>query len=142
MNENWVRIMFDYCSSGLWEEGGANMDDSDIPITEDLKARIIAWHILYDKHSWQMQKMEGYGVKKQSLWLGDKIVRYKELEALCLADFLEGVRIAVEVKKQLPHWTVKVYNNYQGILMLPQDNRHNSEILLGWEPQFKDNLIY
>ncbi len=137
--DNWVRIMFDYCSSGLWDWDGTNMDKSEVPISDELKARITVWLKVFDEHSWEMQSLEGYDGDR--LLTLEEETRYKELEELCLEDFRESVRIAVEVKKQIPEWTVKVFNHSNGILMLPQDERRNSEILLGWVPVFDGNLI-
>ena len=122
-NNKWVRVMFDYSSSGLWHEDLIMMSPEELPVTVDLSERIKKWVAIYDKHSWEedvlSQKLNTNKESKSKL---------AQLQALCIEHFNTGVMLAVEIKKQLPDWTVMVYNDNPDILQLPRDLRLNSEI--------------
>lgn len=123
--EKWVRVMFDYSSSGLWEKSGCMMDEDDLPVTPELKERLKAWVSTYDKHSWEAQSMS-QDIADSIDFSDEAFTRLDELDKLCKEDFKEGVLIAVDIKAQLPDWTVKIFNH--GSLDLPEDNNFNSEI--------------
>lgn len=127
INEKWVRVMFDYSSSGLWEEGGCMMEPSDLPVTQELKSKINSWVNLYDKHEWEAESIN-MKYDGETEFSDDDKNRLNELDILCEEDFKKGILLAIEIKAQLPDWTVKVFNNSYGILSLPEDENFNSEI--------------
>ena len=127
IEEKWVRVMFDYCSSGLWEKSGCMMDEDDLPVTSDIKARLKQWVSIYDKHSSESQVMNR-NIEDSIDFSEETFSRLDELVKLCEDDFREGISIAMAIKAQLPDWTVKVFNHSSGILNLPEDNHFNSEI--------------
>lgn len=86
---NYVRVMCDYCADGLWSEDGAAHPD-DYPITPALKARIAAWQDEFERAA--------------------SIDRGMSREVL-LAFNAEGRAIAVEMKLQLPDWTVVFFDS-------------------------------
>lgn len=124
--EKWVRVMFDYSSSGIWEKSGCMMDDEDLPVTLELRERISKWVRLYDSHAWEAQSLS-QNLEDEIDFSDETFTRLDELTKLCEDDFNEGVKIAIEIKSQLPDWTVKIFNH--GMVDLPEDNHYNSEIL-------------
>ena len=127
INEKWVRVMFDYSSSGLWEESGCMMEPSDLPVTQELKSKINSWVNLYDKHEWESESIN-MKYDGETEFSDDDKNRLNELDILCEEDFKKGILLAIEIKAQLPDWTVKVFNNSYGVLSLPEDENFNSEI--------------
>ena len=43
--------MADYCSTGLWNERGSNIEYSDVPISKELADEIAEWSKYYDMNS-------------------------------------------------------------------------------------------
>lgn len=100
----YVRIMPDHCSSGVWNIKGSNVDEEDLPVTSDLHTRIKAWQLKFDCTDWYTNSKEN-----------DEV--YREI-------VMENLAIAIEVAKQLPDWTVVMYNDNE--VDLPIWKYHNS----------------
>ena len=81
----YVRLMADYCSSGVWDENGTNIDIDDLPAHFWLKQMISAWQAIYDVHSLN----EDFDVKTFSE---------------------QGYALAVKLKQSLPDWTVEYFD--------------------------------
>jgi hypothetical protein len=96
--------MPDHCSSGVWNINGSNVDEEDLPVTPDLITRIKAWQRKFDMTDWYINSKE-------------RDDAYREI-------VMENVAIAIEVAKQLPDWTVVMYNG--GEVSLPILKHHNS----------------
>jgi hypothetical protein len=97
--DRFVRVMGDYCTSGLWDWTGAMMDPSDLPVTDALRARIADWvyRFLSVSDSW----IPGYA---------DNFARIRLHDGM-LAQFADdGLAIARAIKAHLPDWTV-VYHD-------------------------------
>lgn len=104
----WVRIMPDWCSSGIWDTNGGNCDESELPVTQELIDRIIAWQKRFDS---------------QEVYLPPTIESEQEAEDI----MVENLLIAIEVAKQLPDWTV-VINNSDGFFDLETDQYRNAVV--------------
>jgi hypothetical protein len=85
----WVRIMCDFGADGIWDRDGAPGAISELPITLALMQRIFRWQEDYeefgkdsppDPFNWTADELQGFAA--------------------------EGLEIAIEVKRQLPAWTV------------------------------------
>lgn len=87
-DDKWVRIMADYGSSGIWERGGASVEDSELPISDALKGRLFAWCIWFESSEYYLPKTD----------------RTAPFDAKAFAT--EGLAIAREIKAALPDWTV------------------------------------
>lgn len=95
---NYVKLMADYCSSGLWNKAGANMDPSEVPLSEALKDRIELWCGWYEKNPGYLEPKE-------------KAKGYPEYFFDIAAFSREGRLIAKEIRKELPaSWTVEYCN--------------------------------
>lgn len=112
VKSKWVRIMPDWCSSGIWDKNGANCDESELPVTSELIERIKAWQLRFDK---------------QDIYLEPTVESEEEAENIAV----ENLLIAIEVAKQLPDWTVVVHNG--GTFDLEQDQYRNSVITADME---------
>lgn len=86
----WVRVMCDYSADGVWSKGGGSFDCTALPITPQLVWRIRQWQVDYER--------SGY-------WTGEF-----GLEGGLEAFAETGLHIAIEMKRQLPDWTI-VYSD-------------------------------
>lgn len=86
----WVRVMCDYCAGGVWNRNGAAVSPEQMPITPELALRIYRWQAWYE----DLMRPEAPGPDKAHL---ERFSR-------------EGREIAIEVKRQLPGWTVVYFD--------------------------------
>lgn len=84
--ERWVWVMCDYSADGVWDKGGGSMDCTALPITPELCLRIRQWQSVYERLGRQGE-------------FDDRRIDYSDFGA-------QGFAIAVEMKRQLPDWTV------------------------------------
>lgn len=85
--DQWIRVMCDHCCDGVWNRAGAACSVEDLPVSTDLRARLLRWQATHDAHD--------------------------DHELGLLADdafVAEGLAIARAVKAQLRDWTV-VYHD-------------------------------
>jgi hypothetical protein len=108
VNFKWVRIMPDWCSSGIWDRNSGNCDESELPVTPELISRIQEWQKRWDS---------------QEVYLAPTLESEEEAEWI----ITENLLIAIEVAKQLPDWTV-VINNSDGYFSLDTDENRNCQI--------------
>lgn len=95
---NYVKLMADYCSSGLWNKAGANIDPSEVPINDELKERLELWCRWYEKNPGYLEPKE-------------KAKGYPEYFFDTAAFSREGRLIAKEMRKQLPNnWVIEYVN--------------------------------
>lgn len=79
--KKYVRLMADFCSSGVWSEDGANMCISKVPMHFWLKQMINDWQAWYDREA----DSDNFDVSTFSK---------------------HGYALAVKLKQNLPDWTV------------------------------------
>lgn len=101
-----VRIMTDHCSTGIWNKYGGSSDGSELPVTPDVLKRLDAWQGNYDRADCFVEPTEEWS--------------YNHMR--------EGYQIAIEIKKQLPDWTVVLYNESPDLFNLQMDTRNNATI--------------
>lgn len=105
--EKWIRVMCDYCAEGVWALGGST-SPAYLPIDLPLIARIFEWQKVYEESE----------------------THYTDTnpthDPVYLAWAEEGFQIALEMKRQLPDWTV-VY--------------HDERRVPSWEEYGLGNLI-
>lgn len=89
----YVKLMPDYCSSGLWTINGAMMEWSSLPVSEELKDRIHLWVSDYDQNNPTFDDDE---VDPDVFDIGFHSA--------------QGVELAKEIKRELPDWTVVYFN--------------------------------
>ncbi len=81
----WVRIMCDYEANGVWDRAGRCCDLDDLPVSPELRRAIRAWQEWYE--------------------LGCPGERFSR-GFVSTAHAHMGLAIAIEVKVELPDWTV------------------------------------
>ena len=87
---SYVKLMADYCSSGVWGIGGDNIDIDSVPIPFWLKTMITEWVAHYDRHGMDSDFDDGTFTKM-------------------------GFAIAHKMKQNLPdEWTVVYYREDTG----------------------------
>lgn len=89
VTRKWVRIMCDDCSDGVWNQEGEDDTPEDLPILQSLRDEILAWAAEYDQ-----------------IFRDEHERDFKVDEPRLRAFGAEGLRLAQEVKRQLPDWTV------------------------------------
>jgi hypothetical protein len=89
IEHRWVRIMCDYEASGVWSKDGMPSDIDGLPVAMDLRTQITDWQRLY--------------ASKDSSLLVHDWVHWRTFRDT-------GLALAVQVKWQLPDWTV-VYHD-------------------------------
>ena len=82
----YVKLMADFCSTGVWNEKGASIDIDSLPIHFWLKTMINEWQATYDREGFDMF---AFNVKAFSK---------------------NGYALAVKLKQNLPDWTVMYYD--------------------------------
>ena len=95
----WVRVMGDYCTTGIWHWEGYEMDPDDLPVSADLKARLANWASRYLSciDSWREGEPDDFS-------------RIQEHDRLLRINSDEGLAIAREIKAALPDWTVVYFD--------------------------------
>lgn len=86
----WVKGMADYSSCGLWDSRGVHWDDSDLPVSDELKARLRKWCDWYERN-------DDYLPEPTTQF------DYKAFSAA-------GLLIAKAIKAELPDWTVTYFD--------------------------------
>lgn len=88
-NDTWVRILCDFAAEGVWNRDGSAGLVDDLPVSPSLKKRITAWQDTYE-----------------AIYRWDRKPSIQELTSFAG----EGLEIARDVKRQLPHWTVVYFD--------------------------------
>lgn len=87
---NWVKVMADYSSCGLWDSRGVHSDDSELPVSDELKARLRQWCDWYERN--------------------DDYLPEPTTQFDYTAFAAEGLLIAKAIKAELPDWTVMYFD--------------------------------
>jgi hypothetical protein len=92
-NEKWLRVMPDYCSCGLWEKEGCEVNIDEIPLSANLKRWLSHWCAMYEMQDDYLPEDERRSPEFPLAWFS-----------------MWGERIAQQIKKELPDWTVIYFN--------------------------------
>ena len=93
--KNYVKVMPDYNSTGIWTSLGHVMDLSELPISSQTKELLAIWSDEYDRNDdWKP-------VEERMSPLFD---------TKSYAD--EGFKIAMKIKEELPHYLVAYFNEH------------------------------
>lgn len=92
--------MADYCSSGVWDENGTNIDIDSLPIYYWLKSMIGSWQVQYDREAMDEDTFDAKLFSKH------------------------GYALAVKLKQNLPDWTVMYFDEAAA-----WEHKHRSEFL-------------
>lgn len=132
--EAFIKVMFDYSSSGLWLKGGTNVDGEDLPLSQELRDKVEYWVRGYDSAISKLDNLTYY-LENNEATEALETAQQKLTEA-CEYYFWLGVERAIEIKKELPHWCVVVYveAEYFNLLGLPyyDTERRTCEIPLDY----------
>lgn len=97
--------MADYCSSGVWDEDGVNIDIDSLPIHFWLKTMITEWQAKFDREASNESTFDVQTFSKQ------------------------GYALAVKLKQNLPDWKVMYFDEGASWEFRSQ-NRYLREIIL------------
>lgn len=101
-NPNWIRLMADYSSTGLWHKNGPSVETSYLPVSAPLLERLEAWCGWYERNDDYLPEAE----RKSAF-------DYQGFAA-------EGLAIARGIKAELPDWTVIYFDEMAYHLNLGQ----------------------
>ncbi|AOW47946.1 hypothetical protein A4S02_13990 (plasmid) [Acetobacter ascendens] len=88
----WVRVMGEYSCEGIWERNGCPADPDELPITDTLRQRLLAWADRYNDYDFPPNE---------------------ESPPFDLEAFSEeGLTIARAIKAELPEWTVIYFDEF------------------------------
>lgn len=93
--EKWVRIMADFAAEGVWNKDGAGESIDQLPITQTLRDRAMAWQRWYEQ-------CDDYFPPEAR----DDPARKFDTKAFSQ----EGFQIAQAIKLELPDWTVVYFD--------------------------------
>ena len=96
--DRWVRVMCDFSADGVWDREGCDASPDDLPISTALIARIYAWQDDFET----LDPMDGPADPEHFAQFVD-----------------EGFQIAIEMKIQLPDWTI-IYHDSGRAQKLPK----------------------
>lgn len=106
-----IKLMADYCSSGLWNwESGIMLDKQDVPLSPELMERVTAWVAKYDRENWD--------------WCGCDDVEHPEFDYRAFTD--AGIVIAHDMKREHPDWDIYVFDEAAHGLTAEYIEMHNT----------------
>lgn len=91
LEDKFVGVKCDYCCEGIWDPHGASFVHDGFPASEILKARLVAWQAVHDGWFYLDIEAEDRGEVLDLDW--EEFSR-------------TGYEIAVDIKRELPDWTV------------------------------------
>ncbi len=102
----WVRVFCDIGCEGIWDREGVPMELDDLPLSDALKARVMAWQDWYEQ---------------------DDAFADPPVTIDWQAFSEEGRQIAHAIKQALPDWTVIYFDEYRCRSRGPQAPRTSFE---------------
>lgn len=91
----YVKVMAEFCSSGLWNEQHANTDESEYGLSPEILARLDAWQGWYDRDN------KSYCTDPE-----EDVFPYEAFAK-------EGEMIARHIKAANPQWRVWYFNEHR-----------------------------
>lgn len=110
---NYLRLMADYSSSGMWDKEGVMVDINEIPISNELKHHIQAWVAWYDTYSNTYDEDN------------DKTQHYFDAEIFAA----HGLQLAKMLKQELPSWKIIYFDEFAIAPNAPR-TQYEYEVLL------------
>jgi hypothetical protein len=95
----YVKLMADYCSTGLWSKSGINLSENDFPLSEETLTALYDWVDLYETNDDYMEEKN----RKQPLF---DLKTFSE----------KGLDLAKKIKADLPYHTVVYFDEYASTL--------------------------
>jgi len=124
--ERWVRIFTDVYCEGLWDKRGHSRDVVDLPVSQGLRDRLLAWQVVSD--DWEYVYSEW--VERNYGCGGPDRPDLKQAEPMPFFDWdafsAEGWAIARAVKAELPDWTVIFYDEVVHTRALAETNSYKT----------------
>lgn len=92
-SEKYLRVMADYCSTGLWDKSGCNVDPEDYPLSEATKKLLDEWQQLYEENDdWKEPEQ-------------------RKTPPFDIPSFAkQGLEVAKAVKRDLPDYTIVYFD--------------------------------
>jgi hypothetical protein len=86
--DRYVRVMLDYCSTGLWDKDGCNVDESDATSNVEILRRLRDWQSTFERRSIDAVLSEAEIAQQQ----------------------LDGLLIALMIHREHPDWQVVLWD--------------------------------
>lgn len=96
--EKYIRVMFDYNTSALWDKDGLNCEYGDFPISIKLTNAFKQWTDTMDKKLWYWDSSSKEGLKGVD-------------ENVIIDLAAEGKTLAIELKRELADWTIVYFDD-------------------------------
>lgn len=96
-DDKWVRVMADFSAAGLWNRNGAAVGAEELPVPDDITARLCAWQEWYERDCQDYLPI---------------MERERHLDQPAFTE--EGRQIAKAIKAALPGWTVVYFDEIDG----------------------------
>lgn len=93
--ERWVRIRCDYAAGSVWSRNGMPSQVERLPISYDLMVRLHRWEDLFE----ECDDWDRHGNR----WTPEQDRAWSD----------EGLAIAIEMKRELPGWTVVYHDGWR-----------------------------
>lgn len=93
--EKWVRVMADYSADPVWSKDCSNSDLDILPISLGTRIRLSEWALFYEYNDdWEADPSGEFPKELFTKW---------------------GWRLAKQVKRELPDWTVVYHQESNGM---------------------------
>lgn len=102
--KKYIKLMAEYCSSGLWDENGFCLDIDSLPIHFWLKRMIGDWQAEYDRLSFSTVEGIPYGANF-------------DIESFSK----RGYALAIKLKQNLPDWEIEYYDEQKAAVAYYQN---------------------
>ncbi len=111
--EAWVRIQCDYATGSVWSRDGQPGQPEQLPISFDLMVRLRRWQDLFE----ECEDWDRHGHR----WTPEQDRAWSD----------EGLAIAIEMKRELPGWTVVYHDGWRAVAAdgpadMPEVGSHRS----------------
>ena len=93
--ERWVRILCDYALGSVWSRDGTAGQPEQLPLSLDLMVRMHRWEDLFEECEVLDQQGHHWTPEQDRAWSD------------------EGLAIAIEMKRELPGWTVVYHDGWR-----------------------------
>ena len=93
--ERWVRILCDYASGSVWSRDGTPGQPEQLPLSYDLMVRMHRWEDLFEECEAADRQGNRWTPEQDRAWSD------------------EGLAIAIEMKRELPGWTVVFHDGWR-----------------------------
>lgn len=108
MTKKQIRVYPDYCSSVVWNEHGANMDESELNMDTSTRLALKYWHWMWE--TWDIDILELHETPVEEWWIEEIYGEWwKDGKAIVEAIAQQNPDIDVVYAADTPEEIVKLY---------------------------------